>query len=523
MINLLKNEYIKVFKKKGFIILLIILLSFTVLTNFLYKIMDNFEEVFDNDSYIEQYYEMAKTDYENNKDSRDSRIYREEYVQRKIEYDSMKYRNQFEKDSWQRAYLRFDDKAKNYITTINSYEISKEGSKEEYESAKSNLDKYYEKLKSIEWQDLVKEEKKSLEDKIKKLDEQIKKVEESPIDASKEQVNDESSQTEIINLNNIESEYEGMTLSELKSQRKIVLIEIELIDLQLEKNISFSDVLKYEILSDYTIAKTNLVEYDNKDINKLTKEQKESYYDLRKEYFNAKYKVDNINSNVNTNSSSIFSEFYDNYLLMIVIFIFLITGPIVSQEFSKGTIKLLLCKPYSRAKILLSKYIVSLSSILMAMVIMYIFQSIIGGLFFGFDSLSSKIVVYSNVSDSAHYMSIIKYFTLVSIAKLPYFIILATLTFAVSAIFNNTAVAIITGIVGYIGSNIVTLLLGGIDKPWVKFFIGFNWDFKPYIFNLKPEIKGIDLTFSCIICIAYLLVLIIPSFIVFKRKDIKNI
>ena len=209
---------------------------------------------------------------------------------------------------------------------------------------------------------------------------------------------------------------------------------------------------------------------------------------------------------------------------MIVIFIFMIAGPIVSQEFNKGTIKLLLVKPYSRSKILLSKYIVALSSILMAIIFMLIIQLIIGGLFFGFSSLSDKIVVYSSITDSAQYINVLKYFVLISVAILPRLIILATLTFAASSIINNTAVSIITGFVGYMGTNILTLLLEQMSKKaWVKFFIGFNWDFKPYILKTKPLISGIDFKFSVMICIIYFLILIIPAFIVFKHKDIKNI
>ena len=72
-------------------------------------------------------------------------------------------------------------------------------------------------------------------------------------------------------------------------------------------------------------------------------------------------------------------------------------------------------------------------------------------------------------------------------------------------------------------AGLITALLIGIDKPWAKYVIGFNWDFKPYMFNCRPTISGINFEFSVLICLLYFLVLIIPAFIVFKHKDIKNI
>ena len=154
---------------------------------------------------------------------------------------------------------------------------------------------------------------------------------------------------------------------------------------------------------------------------------------------------------------------------------------------------------------------------------MILFQLVIGGLFFGFSSLSKEIVVYSSLTDSVQYYNLFKYLLLISIGKLPHFIILASLAFAISTITNNTAVSIITGFVGYIGTNLIEGLMVNIDKPWIKYFVCFHWNFKPYIFNLRPEISGINFGMSLMMCIGTLLVLMVPAFIIFKHKDIKNI
>ena len=60
MINLLKNEYTKTYRKKGFIVLLIIMLAFTLLTNFIYSAIDKLDEIVSEDAYVKEDYEMAK-------------------------------------------------------------------------------------------------------------------------------------------------------------------------------------------------------------------------------------------------------------------------------------------------------------------------------------------------------------------------------------------------------------------------------------------------------------------------------
>ena len=154
---------------------------------------------------------------------------------------------------------------------------------------------------------------------------------------------------------------------------------------------------------------------------------------------------------------------------------------------------------------------------------MFIIELIVGGILFGFDSLSIPVFSYSNISDSVTYMSVFKYFVLTTLSYLPQLIILATIVFAASSIINNTTVSIITGFVVYIGVNIIGAILSSIDKVWVKYFIGYNWNFEDYIFNNKPMISGLSFGFSLFICLLYFIPLIVLAFIVFKKKDIKNI
>ena len=57
----------------------------------------------------------------------------------------------------------------------------------------------------------------------------------------------------------------------------------------------------------------------------------------------------------------------------------------------------------------------------------------------------------------------------------------------------------------------------------MKYFITLNLDFTQYKFGANPQFEYINFTHSIIVYIAYILVLLIPTFIIFKKKNIKNI
>ena len=131
----------------------------------------------------------------------------------------------------------------------------------------------------------------------------------------------------------------------------------------------------------------------------------------------------------------------------------MIAGTIVSEEFNKGTIKLLLVKPYSRKKILLSKFITVLVMIVFAIVTILAMEVIVGGLMFGFDSLSVPVVVYNFNTNMIQEINVFAYLGTQIIMILPSIILLATLSFALSTIFTNSPVAIALPLLGYMGGS----------------------------------------------------------------------
>ena len=237
-----------------------------------------------------------------------------------------------------------------------------------------------------------------------------------------------------------------------------------------------------------------------------------------------RYVIENNKDIFNTSNSRAFLlNVFSKYELFIIITIVLIGGAIVSDEFNKGTIKLLLVRPYSRIKILAAKFITVMITVIFTMIITVILQFIVGGIFFGFDSISIPAVVYNYTTGKIMEMSIAKYILITGLGKLPIYILMATLAFALSTLFNNTAVAITITLMGYMASSIINQIASYYEVKWLKFFVTPNWDFTQFLYGKLPLMKGLNVPFSIAICLLYFIIMLIPTVLVFKKRNIKNI
>lgn len=203
--------------------------------------------------------------------------------------------------------------------------------------------------------------------------------------------------------------------------------------------------------------------------------------------------------------------------------IVMIAGTIVSEEFNKGTIKLLLVKPYSRNKILLAKFITVLIMIMFTIFAVVAMELIVGGIIFGFDSLSVPVLEYNFTTGSLEVINIFTYLGIEILTGLPKIILLATLAFACSTLFTNSAVAIAIPLLGFMSADMINMLVIQFKVQFMKLFVSLNWNFEEYLFGNLPNMEGMTCGFSVIICMIYFVVMLIPTFIAFKKKNIKNI
>ena len=200
----------------------------------------------------------------------------------------------------------------------------------------------------------------------------------------------------------------------------------------------------------------------------------------------------------------------------------MIAGSIVSEEYNKGTIKQLLLRPFSRTKILISKFIATLIVFILFMIFYIITDIIFYGLASGFDTLSLPVVVYDFTTNTVKEISLLGHCVLNILSLLPYYLILLMLAFFIGTITGNTAIAVAGSFAMTIVSSIINGFASSSNVEALKFFPTLCWDLHEYLFGGISAYKFGSFGVSLTVSIITFLLLFIGSIIVFKKKDIKN-
>ena len=161
--------------------------------------------------------------------------------------------------------------------------------------------------------------------------------------------------------------------------------------------------------------------------------------------------------------------------------------------------------------------------IVFVIAVMVVMELAIGGVVFGFDSLSIPVVEYNFNLDSIQTINVFGYLGIQLLAQLPMFILLTTLAFVLSTLFSNSALAITISLLGYMSTSIINQLAIAYNIQFLKYFVTMNWDLSQYLFGGLPLMDGMSMLMSIVICIVYFLIMVIPTWIIFRKRNIKNI
>lgn len=285
--------------------------------------------------------------------------------------------------------------------------------------------------------------------------------------------------------------------------------------------ISFIFVLLTCFLYKYKISETGLLKNEENKINyienaKVLKNSNNIEDKIIGEYIlKTKYNINKVND-----GRGMIINFYNEFELVIVVFIIIISSKIVYKEFNNKTISQLLTVPYSRGQILFSKYIISFLSIFFIISIIFIFQLLINIIIFKNNNFNIPYVVYNYNTSNLQIYNIFIYFVILTINKLPLFVLISTISFFIGFILNSNAAILITLIL-YIFYPILNSFIISLNNKILNNFFTLHWDLSSYMFKITNE-KFNYISSSLIIFISILFFLII-SFIYFNRKEIKNI
>jgi ABC-2 type transport system permease protein len=204
-----------------------------------------------------------------------------------------------------------------------------------------------------------------------------------------------------------------------------------------------------------------------------------------------------------------------NMIGLIALFAIVMGGGIVANEFSGGTIKLLLIRPSKRWKILLSKYIAVIGYTLLMLLVLLVVSFLLGGTLFSFKGAGTPYLENSSgkITEVSMIAHIVQLYGLQCISL----VMMVTLAFMISTVFRNSAMAIGIGVFLLTIGNVITMLL--LRYNWSKYILFANTDLNQYI-NGEPLVKGMTMTFSITVLIVYFVIFNVISYLGFTKRDI---
>lgn len=194
-----------------------------------------------------------------------------------------------------------------------------------------------------------------------------------------------------------------------------------------------------------------------------------------------------------------------NLLWIVQVFAVIIAGDIVASEFSWGTIKLLLIRPATRAKILFSKYIAVLFFTWTIMFVLFLSSLLFGLIFFGMGE--GGLFMFGKVT-SMYCLQFIE------------ILMMVTFAFMISTVFRSSSLAIGLSIfLTFMGKPVVDILYH-FDFEWGKYVLFANTDLSPYFSGGDPMFPGMSLGFSILILLVYFTLFQALSWFVFMKRDV---
>ncbi|OWR33010.1 ABC transporter permease [Saccharibacillus sp. O23] len=198
------------------------------------------------------------------------------------------------------------------------------------------------------------------------------------------------------------------------------------------------------------------------------------------------------------------------------VFAIAIAGDSVAGEFSRGTIKLLLIRPWSRIKILLSKY-VAVVLFLLAVYAVFILPALpLSALIFGTSSAS-------DMSDSllgGLASSMADEFWLSLLLRMISGLMYATIAFLFSAVFRSNSLALsLTMVMMFVG-GLITLIISPAKYVIGRYVLFANLNLTQYVYAPSGEYGVMSLGFSLSVLAVYYVVFLVIAFWVFRKRDV---
>lgn len=205
-------------------------------------------------------------------------------------------------------------------------------------------------------------------------------------------------------------------------------------------------------------------------------------------------------------------------VLIVTLFAVIAAGDSLAGEFASGTIKLLLIRPASRTKILMSKYFASLLFGLVLVAVLFTVSFLANGLLYRFQYVNLPMLAIDaggNVVERSMLAHVWQTYLLNCVPTVMY----ATMAFMISSAFRSGTMAI--------GLSIFSLFAGAVllefvrPYDWSKYLLFANTDLAQHIHGW-PYRDDMTLSFSVAVLLAYFAAFHLIAWLLFTKRDVAS-
>lgn len=201
---------------------------------------------------------------------------------------------------------------------------------------------------------------------------------------------------------------------------------------------------------------------------------------------------------------------------LVVLFMLIVASESVASEFTTGTIKLLLIRPWQRWKILSSKFLAVTVFLLILTLIFALINLAVSYILF-----PSQIPSMAELDMSSYHSQLF----LIAVYSCIRALILATFAFMLSALFRSSALAITLSMLLYFSGTITNGLLHLALKPEdygiVKYLLFTNLDLTQYFSDPTGSFGVTSLGWSLFILAVYFVFFLFIAWLSFAKRDVR--
>lgn len=194
---------------------------------------------------------------------------------------------------------------------------------------------------------------------------------------------------------------------------------------------------------------------------------------------------------------------------LVTIFASVVAADIVAGEFTWGTIKLLLIRPWTRTKVLASKLLALILFTLLITVLFFLSSLLIS---YAMYPVKTSMVFSDNGSPFVYLLEdmLYRYIDL---------LVITLFSFMISTVFRSSGIAIGLSMFILFTGGIFTMLFNPVRYPWAKYTLFVNMDLSQYRGG-QEGVAGMTLGFSITVLTCYVLLFLVISWLVFNKRDV---